>query len=91
MLRDETRKRIIERVSGLFARIDPEVHVIDAVLDSTRTQLAFMLQKGDWPVVLGMEWLDFVSRRDDDLLAPLSERLKERLEAAQKPPAREAD
>lgn len=91
MLNDETRHRILERVGALLARIDSDVHLLDVLLDSTRTQLAFMLQKGEWPIVLGMDWLDYVSRKDEDLLVRLREGLTERLAVAQKREAREGE
>ena len=91
MLGEERRQKILERVGGLLAAIDPEVHLLDVVLDSTRQQLAFVMQKGAWPIVLGMNWLDYVSHRDEELRTRLAEGLKKRLEAARERQAREQE
>jgi len=82
MLGEETKQKILRRVRGLLASIDPEVHLLDVVLDSTRQQLAFVMQKGEWPLVVGMTWLDYVSHRDEELKNRLEQGLKQRLEAA---------
>jgi hypothetical protein len=91
MLHDETRKRILERIRSILASIDPDVHLLDVVLDSTRTQLAIMLQKGEFPIVLGMEWLDFVSHKNEDLANLLREGLTNRQEVAWKRQAHEGE
>ena len=82
MLGDETKKKILRRVQGLLTSIDPDVHLLDVVLDSTRQQLAFVMQKGEWPIVVGLDWLDYVSHRDEDLKNRLDQGLNQRLEAA---------
>lgn len=91
MLGEERRQRILERVGGLLAGIDPEVHLLDVLLDSTREQLAFVMQKGEWPLVLGMNYLDYVSHRDEELCRLLEAGLNKRLEAARERQAREQD
>ncbi len=91
MLGEERRQRILDRVSGLLAKIDPEVHLLEVLLDSTRQQLAFVMQKGEWPIVLGMNWLDYVSHGDEELRSRLADGLKKRLEAARQRQAREED
>ena len=82
MLGEDTKQKILRRVRGLLASIDPEVHLLDIVLDSTRQQLAFVMQKGEWPLVVGMTWLDYASHRDEELKNRLEQGLKQRLEAA---------
>lgn len=82
MLGEERRKKILQRVAPLLAEIDPEVRLLDVLLDSTRTQLAFVMQKQQWPLVVGMNWLDYVSHRDDELRRRLAEGLARRLEVA---------
>jgi len=82
MLGEETKQKILRRVRGLLASIDPEVHLLDVVLDSTRQQLAFVMQKGEWPLVVGMTWLDYASHRDEELKNRLEQGLKRRLQAA---------
>ena len=82
MLGEERRQKIIERVGALLHEIDPEVRLYEVILDSTRQQLAFITKKGERPIVLGMNWLDYVSHRDEELKQRLQECLKKRLEAA---------
>lgn len=84
MIGDERRNKILERITPLLREVDPEVHLHEVLLDSTRQQLAFVMQKGEWPIVIGMNWLDYVSHRDDELKARLAEGLKQRLDAAQR-------
>ena len=82
MFSEERQQRIQERIQRLLADIDPDVHLHGVILDSTRQQLAFVMQKGEWPVVLGMNYLDYVSHRDEQLKKQLEEGLKLRLQAA---------
>lgn len=89
MLSEERRKQILERVGRLLQQIDTEVHLHEVMLDSTRKQLAIFMQKGEWPVVVGMNYLDYVSLRDDDLMAHLQDGLRKRLEGAMQRQARE--
>ena len=91
MLGDERRRQISERVRRVLAALDPEVQFLDVVLDSTRTQLALVLQKGEWPIVLGIDYLDYVSHGDEELSQRLAEGLQQRLKAAQERLAAEAE
>ncbi len=88
MLSEERRQKILSRVSALLAGIDPEVRLLDVFPDSTRQQLAFVMQKGEWPIVLGINWLDYVSHRDEELRTRLADGLKKRLEVARERQAR---
>lgn len=91
MLGEERKQNLLQRVGGLLAGIDPEVHLLDVLLDSTREQLAFIMQKGEWPIVLGMSYLDYVSHRDEELCHRLEAGLKRRLEVARERQAREQE
>jgi hypothetical protein len=84
MLGEDRQSRIKARVEPLLREIDPEVQLLRVLLDSTRQQLAFILQKGEWPIVIGMNWLDYVSHRDGELKVRLAEALAKRLAAAQR-------
>ena len=84
MLGEERRTKILERVAPLLRQIDPEVRLHDVLLDSTRQQLAFVMQKGELPIVLGMNWLEYVSHRDEDLKNRLAEGLAQRVQAAKR-------
>ncbi|MCL4524408.1 MAG: hypothetical protein M1453_10675 [Acidobacteria bacterium] len=91
MLGEDRRNKILQRVEPLLREIDPEVRLHEVLLDSTRQQLAFVLQKGEWPIVIGMNWLDYVSHRDEDLKQRLAESLQARLETARQRQAREEE
>jgi predicted aspartyl protease len=82
MLGEERRQKILERVRGLLHEIDPDIKLHEVILDSTRQQLAFIAQKGEQPIVIGMNWLDYVSHRDEELKHRIEEALTKRLEAA---------
>ncbi len=82
MLSEERREKILKRVAALLRDVDPNVRLIDVILDSTREQLAFVMQKGEWPIVVGLNWLDYVSHRDDELREQLAVGLARRLEKA---------
>lgn len=82
MLGEERRKKILQRVAPLIAEIDPEIRLLDVLLDSTRTQLTFVMQKHQWPLLVAMNWLDYVSHRDDELRRRLAEGIQNRLEVA---------
>ena len=90
MLGEDRRNKILARVGPLLQQIDPDVRLHEVVLDSTRQQLAFVMQKGEWPIVIGMNWLDYVSHRDEDLKERLAEGLRARLETAKQREQREA-
>ncbi len=82
MLGDERREKILKRVRPLLEQVEKDVRLLDVILDSTRQQLAFVMQKGEWPIVVGMNWLDYVSHRDDELREHLAAGLAQRLEKA---------
>lgn len=84
MLSEERRKSILDRVNGLLRQLDPEVFLHDALLDSTRQQLVFVMQKSDLPLLVAMPYLDYVSHPDDDLRRLLKEGLAKRVDAAQR-------
>jgi predicted aspartyl protease len=91
MLGEERREKILQRVRGLLREIDAEVHLHEVVLDSTREQLVFVMQKGEWPIVVGMNWLEYVSHRDEELKQRLAQSLQARLEAARQREKREEE
>lgn len=91
MLSEERREKILQRVEPLLREIDPDVRLLDVILDSTRQQLAFVLQKGEWPIVVGMNWLDYVSHRDEELHERLAAGLAQRLEKAKARQAKEEE
>lgn len=84
MLSEDRRQKVLDRVGRLMKEVDAEARLNEVLLDSTRQQLAFVLQKGEWPIVIGMNYLDYVSLRDDDLKASLAAAFQQRLAAARR-------
>ena len=84
MLSEDRRQKVLDRVGRLMREVDAEARLNEVLLDSTRQQLAFVLQKGEWPIVIGMNYLDYVSLRDDDLKASLAAAFQQRLAAARR-------
>jgi hypothetical protein len=91
MLSEDRELKILQRTRPLLAEVDPEVHLLNVILDSTRQQLAFVMQKGEAPIVVGLNWLDYVSHRDEDLKEILAKSFKERLAVAEARLAREEE
>jgi len=84
MLSEDRRTKVLDRVGRLMQAIDPAIRLHEVLLDSTRQQLAFVMQKGEWPIVLGMNYLDYVSLRDEELQSRLAAGLQQRLTAVQR-------
>lgn len=89
MLSEERRKSILDRVGGLLRQLDPDVFLHDALLDSTRQQLVFVMQKNDLPLLVAMRYLDYVSHPDEELRQLLKDGLAQRVEAARRREAEE--
>jgi len=84
MLSEERKQTILERIGGLLAQVDPAVHLHEVLIDSTRQQLVIVMQRNELPILLGMNYLDYVSHRDEELRGLLAEGLKTRAEAARR-------
>jgi len=84
MLSEERKASIMERLRRLLAQVDAEVHLHDALIDSTRQQLVIVMQKNEMPILLGLSYLDYVSHGDDELRTLLQEGLRQRAEAARR-------
>jgi hypothetical protein len=78
MWTESRRNTVLARVGALLRELDPGVTLLDALLDSTRQQLVLVMQKGEYPVLLGMSYLDYASHRDEDLKVKLKEGLARR-------------
>ena len=91
MLGEERRQKILDRVRPLLRQIDPELRLLDVLLDSTRQQLVFVMQKDEWPILVGLNWLDYVSHRDGELKVQLEAGVKRRLEISRQRQAKEEE
>jgi hypothetical protein len=62
------RKRSIRRrIEPFLAEVDPELHLVELLLDSTKQHLGIVIQKDDRPAVLRLDWLRYVSMPDAEL------------------------
>ncbi len=62
------RKRSIRRrLEPLLAEADPELHLVELLLDSSKQHLGIVIQKDDRPAVLRLDWLRYVSMPDAEL------------------------
>jgi hypothetical protein len=63
----ERKRSIRRRIEPLLAALDPELHVIERVLDSTKQHLGVVVQKDEQPAVLRLDWLRYVSMSESEL------------------------
>ena len=77
-LSNERKRSIRERLAPLLTEFDPELEFITVFLDSGRNNMAVVAQKGDFPVVLRLDYLRYVSMPGDELRATLTEQLRRR-------------
>ncbi len=74
----QAREHIRSRVEPVLRQLDPEIELIEILIDSARQQLGFVLQKDDRPIVLGMDWLTFVAITEPELKQNLASQLEGR-------------
>lgn len=77
-LGSQAKEHIRNRVEPVLRQLDPEIELIEILLDSARQQLGFVLQKDDRPIVLGLDWLTFVAITEPELKASLASQLQSR-------------
>jgi hypothetical protein len=66
-LSPERKRSIRRRIEPLLAEYDPEIHLLELLLDSTKQHLGIVVQKEDRPAVLRLDWLRYVSMPDAEL------------------------
>ena len=78
---DLTRERkhsIRDRLEPVLSGFDPDLRYITVFLDSSRANMAIVAQKNDYPVVLRLDYLKYVSMPDDELREALHGQLRQR-------------
>ncbi len=74
----QAKEHIRGRVEPVLQQLDPELELIEILVDSSRQQLGFVLQKDDRPIVLGMDWLTFVASTEPELKQNFATQLESR-------------
>ena len=77
-LSHERKQSIRQRLEPVLSGFDPGLRFITVFLDSSRTNLAIVAQKDDYPVVLRLDFLRYVSMPDEELRDTLVEQLRRR-------------
>lgn len=75
MLSPERKQNIRQRIEPIIRRLDPASRLVEILLDSTRQYLAFVVQKGEQPTILRIEWLLYVRMTDAELQDSLAQQL----------------
>lgn len=75
-LSPERKRSIRRRIEPLLVAFDPELHLIELLLDSTKEHLGIVVQKNDQPLLLRLDWLRYVSMSDSELRETLSTQLR---------------
>lgn len=74
-LTPERKRGIRKRLEPLLAALDPEIHFIEVFLDSSRENLAVVVQKDDRPALLRLDYIRYISMPDSELRATIVEQL----------------
>lgn len=75
-LSPERKRSIRRRIEPFLAESDPELHLIELLLDSSKQHLGIVVQKDDRPAVLRLDWLRYVSMPDAELRDSLTVQLR---------------
>lgn len=75
-LTPERKQSIRRRLEPLLAKLDPELEFIQVILDSSRENLGVVLQKDDRPVMLRLDFVNYVSMPDAELRDTLLRQLQ---------------
>ena len=77
-LSSDRKRSIRRRIEPFLAESDPELHLIELLLDSGKQHLGIVVQKDDRPAVLRLDWLRYVSMPDLELKETLAAQLRAR-------------
>ncbi len=77
-LTHERKRSIRDRLEPVLSGFDPDLRYITVFLDSSRANMAIVAQKNDYPFVLRLDYLRYVSMPDDELRESLLEQLRQR-------------
>ena len=74
-LTPERKRGIRRRIEPMLAALDPELKYIEVFLDSSRENLAVVVQKDDRPALLRLDYIRYISMPDSELRATIVEQL----------------
>ncbi|MEE8201139.1 MAG: hypothetical protein V3R29_08215 [Candidatus Acidoferrales bacterium] len=72
----ERKKNIRRRLEPLLAEFDPKLKFIQVIIDSSRENLAVVVQRDDRPAILRLDFVRYISMPDAELRATLREQLQ---------------
>jgi len=75
-LSPERKRSIRARIAPLLAEFDSEIALIELILDSSKQHLGVVVQKGEWPAMLRLDWLRYVSMPEAELRETLLTQLR---------------
>lgn len=74
-LTPERKRSIRKRLEPFLAALDPEIHFIETFLDSSRENLAVVVQKDDRPALLRLDYIRYISMPDSELRETIVQQL----------------
>ena len=78
-LSQERKQNIRHRVEPILTELDPQLKLVDILVESTRELLGFVVQRGERPMVLRVEWIQYSGIRTTELRHLLAEQIREKL------------
>jgi len=75
-LSPERKRSIRARIAPLLAEFDSEIELIELILDSGKQHLGVVVQKGEQPAMLRLDWLHYVSMPEAELRETLLTQLR---------------
>ena len=77
-LTQERKLRIRQKVEPPLAPLDPQLKLIEILVESTRQYLGTVVQRIDRPMVLRVEWVTCASISPAELQEHLAEQIRQR-------------
>ena len=75
-LTPERKRGIRKRLEPILSALDPEILFIETFLDSSRDNLAVVVQKDDRPALLRLDYIRYISMPDSELHDTLAQQLR---------------
>jgi len=75
-LTPERKRGIRKRLEPILSALDPEILFIETFLDSSRDNLAVVVQKDDRPALLRLDYIRYISMPDSELRDTLAQQLR---------------
>lgn len=75
-LSPERKQNIRHRIEPILIDFDPELKLIEILLDSTRQYLALVVQSGEHPRILRLDYLLYVRMTEAELRESLRQQLE---------------